>query len=84
MFYKDLFGARLRKIRKAAKEPQGTVAELLGVSATQVSDMEAGNSGTTLERLSILCRHFHVSSDYLLGLTDDPAPHNWKADADAT
>ena len=78
MFYKDLFGARLRKLRRGKKEVQQDIANLLGVSTAQVSAMENGSKTTTVEKLALLCEHFNVSADYLLGLTDDPVPHNRK------
>ena len=37
-----------------------------------VSDLESGNRTTTSENIVKICRHYHVSADYLLGLSDDP------------
>ena len=51
----------------------------LAQSCTQISDMEKGKTGTTLDKLLILCDYYKVSSDYLLGITDDPA---WRGPAD--
>ncbi len=34
--------------------------------------MERGHRGTTIEKLVQLAEYFHVSTDYLLGITDDP------------
>ena len=34
--------------------------------------MESGKKTTTSEKIAKLCQHYHVSADYLLGLTDDP------------
>ena len=68
-----IFGERLRLLRKERKLPLKKIAELLGTSVTQVSDMENGKSGTNLDRLYQLCYHYKVSADYLLGITDDPA-----------
>lgn len=42
------------------------------ISTNQISDMERGNSAATMARLYILCDYFHVSADYLLGLSDKP------------
>ena len=36
--------------------------------------MENGRKGTTMEKLAVLCRHYNISADYLLGLTDEPRP----------
>ena len=78
MFYKELFGDRLRELRKAAGMKQQELANLLEVTTTQVSDMERGNTTTSMARLYQLCEYFHVSADYLLGFTDDPKPKGWK------
>ncbi len=34
--------------------------------------MERGHRGTTIEKVVLLAEYFHVSADYLLGITDDP------------
>ena len=72
MLDKKIFGARLYKLREDTKMSQQAVADLLGVTRTQISDMEHGKSGTNLERLYQLCEFYKVSADYLLGITDDP------------
>lgn len=68
-----IFGERLRLLRKERKLPLKKIAELLGTSVTQVSDMENGKTGTTMVRLVLLAEFYNVSTDYLLGITDDPA-----------
>ena len=73
MFDKRLFGARLLELREQNNLSQKTVADLLGVTRTQVSDIENGKSGTNLDRFYQLCEFYQVSADYLLGITDDPA-----------
>lgn len=73
MFDKKVFGQRLLELRKKKGDTQGVLADLLKVTRTQVSDIENGKSGTNLERLVELCEFYHVSADYLLGITDDPA-----------
>lgn len=70
MSTKEIFAQRMRELRKETKEPQRVLADLLGVSINQISEMEKGTRMTTLEKLPIICRHYHVSADYLLGLTD--------------
>ncbi len=78
MFTKAQFGARLREQREKAHETQATMKQLLGVTTTQISDMENGKATTTLEKFALLCEHYEVSADYLLGLTDDPKPYGRK------
>lgn len=72
MFDRETFGLKLLVLRRKRKLSQSEIAELLGVTATQISDMENGKSGTTLEKLVTLCEYYQVSADYLLGITDDP------------
>lgn len=67
-----IFGKRVRTLREARKEPQRALAELLGVSITQISDIEKGRRTTGIENIVSLCRHYNVSADYLLGLIDEP------------
>ncbi len=72
MLDKKIFSERLSKLRAEKKVSQEVIAQLLQVTRTQVSDLEHGKTGTTLERFMLLCEYYHVSADYLLGITDDP------------
>ena len=73
MFDIKIFGQRLRAAREQKGISQKSVAELLGVTRTQISDIENGKTGTSMARLVTLAEFYHVSTDYLLGITDDPA-----------
>ena len=68
------FSRRLREIRTKAGESRQEQGEYLGVSTSQISEMENGRKGTTMERLILICKHYNVSADYLLGLTDESSP----------
>ena len=74
MFSKEIFGSRLRQIRKKNQESQAEAGAVLGGTATLISDMEKGRRTTTLDKLAQLAQHYNVSADYLLGLTDEPRP----------
>ncbi len=74
MFHKDLYGLRLKKLRNQAGEKQADLAALLGVKPNQIVEMENGRKTTTFEKLTIICQHYNVSADYLLGLIDEPRP----------
>ena len=50
------------------------MAEYLGVKPNQIGEMENGRGATTLSKLALLCEHYNISADYLLGLTDEPRP----------
>ena len=71
MFSKELFGKRVSEIRKLHHETQKGLGEAIGMSSNNVSEMEGGKKTTTSEKIAKICRHYHVSADYLLGLSDD-------------
>ncbi|WP_308755206.1 helix-turn-helix transcriptional regulator [uncultured Anaerotruncus sp.] len=72
MLDKKTFGQRIRTLRTKRTISQADLAKLLQVSCTQISDMERGQKTTSLERLVLLADYFGVSTDYLLGLTENP------------
>lgn len=72
MFQREIFAQRLRWLRKQAGENQEDLAAILHVSKTQISDMEKGKRTTTLEKFALICEHYQVSSDYLLGFQEEP------------
>ena len=74
MFSKELFGQRVLEQRKKCGETQKALAELLGIGDTQIIGIEHGRTTTSAERIALICEHYGVSADYLLGLTDDPEP----------
>ena len=74
MEYKDIFSQRLQTLRKSAGENQETLGAVIGIGKTGVSEMENGRKTTTLEKLAVICQHYNVSADYLLGLTDERRP----------
>lgn len=74
MFSKRIFGQRIYELRKGAGETQKCLGELIGVQKNQISEIERGNATTSAERIALICEHYKVSADYLLGLTDNPEP----------
>lgn len=63
---------RFKIAREAAFLSQKAAAISLGVKAPSVSNWETGSSCPTLENLKAMSSLYHVSTDYLLGLTDCP------------
>lgn len=74
MFSKELFGQRIFEQRKKNKKTQQDLADLLGVGKSHISEIEHGHRTTSAEKIALICEYFKVSSDYLLGLTDNPKP----------
>ena len=68
----NIFGERVYLLRKQAGLSQKQLGVVLGLSNKAICTMEGGSRGTTIERLVMLADYFHVSTDYLLGITDDP------------
>ena len=70
-----LFSQRLSQLRKQAGLSQKQLGETIGLSNKAICTMELGKRETTFRKLVMLAEFFHVSTDYLLGVTDDPAWH---------
>ena len=68
----ELFAFRVKKLRKARKLSQQGLAEVLGLTQTAISGIESGLRTTTIEKLILLAQFFEISTDYLLGLKDEP------------
>ena len=69
-----VIGERLAEIRKDHGDTQQTLAEKLSVSKYTVSNWEQEKSAPDHDTFVRICKLYHVSSDYLLGLSNlDPA-----------
>ena len=74
MFSKKIFGQRIKEIRIRAGETQTELGEVVSLQKSRISEIENGVNTTPLEKVVLICEHYNISSDYLLGLSDDPAP----------
>lgn len=63
---------RIRQVRKERKETQTEIAEFLKIKQQQYFKYEKGINEIPNHYVAELCRHWNVSADYLLGLTDTP------------
>lgn len=72
MFVKEIFGDRLKKVRLEHGENQEDLGMVLGLGKAQISEMERGKKTTTIEKFALICEHYNISADYLLGRTDQP------------
>lgn len=64
----------IRALREDHDFKQRELAELLNVSQNTYSQYENGVISLTAEHLIKLAQFYHVSVDYLLGLTADKTP----------
>ena len=62
--------ARARNIRIRSGLTQKQFGDILGISKSYVSDIENGYTGLSVNHLNIICNHYYVSFDYLMGFTD--------------
>lgn len=67
---------RLRDLREDHDLSQEQIAELLGIQQTVYSRYERGAQTIPLQHLVTLAQYYTVSTDYMLGLTDNPKNYN--------
>lgn len=69
-----MIGGRLRSARLSRRFTQEQLYELSGVTLQDINRYENEKSGIKADKLKLLASALNVSSDYLLGLTDNPTP----------
>jgi transcriptional regulator with XRE-family HTH domain len=72
----SILGERIRQTRERRGLKQDEVAKALGKTHSAVSYYEAGKRNPTPAELADIARLLQVSTDYLIGLTDDPRTAN--------
>lgn len=63
-------GEKLKVLRLEKKMTQKQVADIIGLAISAVSSYESGSRYPSYDVLVQLSRIFHVTTDYLLGMTD--------------
>ena len=66
-----MIGKRLKDLRAERGLPQDVFASCLGVKRSTLSMYEADKRNPSYTVLIRLARYFEVTTDYLLGLTDE-------------
>lgn len=69
-----MLGERLLNLRKDADLTQDELAAILNINKHSISSYERDKSEPPDEIKIAIAKYFNVSIDYLLGLTDNPAP----------
>lgn len=64
---------RLRDLREDSDLTQAQVAEILGTSQTMYARYERGANELPIRHLIALSKLYHVSTDYILGLSPQSA-----------
>ena len=59
----------IRDLREDSDKTQTEIAEVLGTSQTMYARYERGASEMPIRHLITLSKYYHVSADYILGLS---------------
>lgn len=71
----DNLNEKLKQLRINKHATQKEVAEYCGVATTSIQRFEYGTNKPSIENIIKLAEFFNVSSDYLLGISDNPTRH---------
>ena len=71
---RQVLGERIRRQRMTLGVSQTDFATQTGIPVQVLSRLEHGRQSIWVERLADLAGALQVSTDYLLGRTDDPTP----------
>lgn len=64
------YARRMRELRQDNDLSQKKIADMLGVAQTTYSQYELCTRPMPIEYLIARCKYYHVSSDYMLGLSN--------------
>ncbi|WP_409229437.1 helix-turn-helix domain-containing protein [Gudongella sp. SC589] len=76
----NLFGKRLRMLRREKDIVMTDLADALDLTQATLSKYENGKRIPNIEILQRFAKYFNVSSDYLLGKTDNREPYHEDAE----
>lgn len=69
---------RIKEVRKKQGYSQQSLAIKLNVNQTAISQWERGTTTPSASLLKQLSKLFNVSTDYLLGISDDYHTYSWQ------
>ncbi len=67
---------KLKALREDGDYTQAEIGKLIQKSQQGYNHIEAGRAELKIEDLCTLCKFYHVSADYIIGLTELPRPKN--------
>ena len=68
------FGEKIRNLREDADLNQSQLGNAVHMTQRKISYIECGKYEPSMDDIIAFCRYFKVSSDYLLGLTENRKP----------
>ena len=69
----NIIGERIKELREQAKEKQWELGEMIFSSQSAISLYENGRIKPNVDTIAAIAKHYNVSANYLLGLTDKKA-----------
>ena len=66
---------KIRDLREDRDLTQAEIANILKTTQQQYSKIETGKSDISGEKLILLAKYYNISTDYILGRTDNPRPY---------
>lgn len=69
------YRTRIRNVREDHDYTQAQIGNVLQKSQQGYNHIEAGRAELKIDDLIKLCKFYHLSADYLIGLSDIPAPY---------
>jgi len=64
------FGEKIRNLREDADLNQTQLGKAVNMTQRKISYIECGKNEPSMDDIIAFCRFFHVSADYLLGISD--------------
>ena len=64
------FGEKIRNLREDSDLNQTQLGMAVGMTQRKLSYIECGKCEPSIDDIIALCKFFHVSADYLLGIKD--------------
>ena len=74
MTRREILGERVRRLRMGRGLSQTELATQVAMPLPNLNRIEHGRQSIYIERLADLAQALETTTDYLLGLTDDPTP----------
>ena len=72
----SILGERLKQLRSKKELTQAEMAKEIGISQSTYALYETDKRQPDYDKLFSIAQYFAVTTDYLLGVSDDPRPHN--------
>lgn len=66
----EIYQQKIRDLRNDKDMTQAQIADVLGTTKNQVEKYERGEQEMNIKHLITLCKFYHVSADYILGLPE--------------